>query len=107
MIKVTIKKDSKWRNLYAPEPHIRYVLVYGPRLGGKSYRASQAAILQMTSWNYFRGYIMRNVLDNVRDSIFQDCWDRVNEFEMTPVQVAESNLQIKWRANELKGRGFK
>ena len=106
MINVVVKKDSKWRQLYAPDESIRYVLVYGPRLGGKSFRASQATILQMTSWPYFRAYIMRNVLDNVRDTIFQDCWDRVIEHNL-PLSVIESNLTIKWGSNELKGRGFK
>lgn len=104
MINFVIKRTSKWRQLYAPEAHIRYVLVYGPRLGGKSYRASQAAMQLMDVWTYFRGYMMRNVLDTVRDSIFQDCVDRINELEL-PYRIAD--MTISHGEKELKGRGFK
>jgi phage terminase large subunit len=106
MIEVKVKKTSKWRQLYAPEPHIRYILLYGPRMGGKSYKASHASVIHMTSWNYYRAYIMRNVLDNVRDSIFQDCSDRIVGLGI-PAQIIESNLTIRWGQNEMKGRGFK
>jgi phage terminase large subunit len=104
MINLIIEKKSKWRQLYAPDKSIRYVLLYGPRLGGKSYKASQAAMIQMGNWKYFRGYIMRNVLDTVRDSIFQDCVDRSLELKL-PYKI--SDLNIDYLSKNLKGKGFK
>jgi len=102
MIELRIKRNSKWLSLY--QPKTRFNLIYGPRLSGKSYRTSQASIILMNQWQYFRGYLMRNVLDTVRDSIFQDCKDRIQELEL-PYRITD--LEINYGEKELKGRGFK
>lgn len=106
MIDVKIKKDSIWLPLYAPKKTTRYIVVYGPRLGGKSFQATRAAMVKMGSGEYMRGYLMRNVLDTVRDSVFQDCVDRISEMKL-PFSVTESSLVIRHGKNEMKGRGFR
>lgn len=106
MLEVVVKKSSKYRVLYHTPRNVRYILLYGPRASGKSFQASRAAIVHMTSKPYFRGFMMRNILDTVRDSVFQDCVDRISELSL-PLQVVESNLLIRHGENELKGRGFK
>lgn len=108
MIEVTVKKNSKYRVLYDTPSNVRYILVYGPRGSGKSYRVSQAAMLWMDQPEYCRGFLMRNVLDTVRTSIFQDCQDRTSEMEL-PYKILDSgpSMKIERGQNSFSGRGFK
>lgn len=100
-----LKVNPKYKSLYETPKNIRYVLIAGGRGGGKSYEASRAVVLQLASQDYFRGFIMRNILDNVRDSIYQDCVDRINELEL--LIVTSENMHLRIGGNQLKARGFK
>lgn len=105
-IKVVIKKNSKYGILYRTPSHIRYILTWGGRATGRSFQNSRADIINLTTWPYYRGFLMRNVLDQVRDSIYQDCLDRINELNLG-IKATESNLLLKYKKNQLKGRGFR
>ncbi len=106
MITIRIKKDSKYGVLYNTPPHIRYILIFGGRAAGRSFQSSRSAVLNMMAKPYYRGFLMRNVLDTVRDSIYQDCLDRSSELSL-PINTTESNLLLKFGDNQLKGRGFR
>lgn len=101
---VEISKTSKYGVLYNTPNNIRYILMYGPRGTGKSFQNSRADVINLITKPYYRGFLMRNVLDTVRDSNFQDCLDRIDELNL-PISV--SDLLLKYRANQLKGRGFR
>jgi phage terminase large subunit len=103
-LKVNISKNSKYGILYDTPPSIRYILLYGGRATGRSFQASRADVINLCVKPYYRGFIMRNILDQVRDSIFQDCVDRINDYNL-PVQVTD--LMLKNGDKQLKGRGFK
>lgn len=105
-INITIKKDSKYKVLYDTPKNIRYILVYGGRAAGRSFQASRSEVVNLLTKEYYRGFLMRNVLDQVRDSIYQDCLDRISELDL-PTQSIESNLILKYSNNQLKGRGFR
>lgn len=106
MIHIEIDKNSKDVVLYSTPKKVRYILSYGGRGGGKSYGVMRAEVINLAALPYYRGFLMRNVLDTVRDSVFQEAVDRVGEYKL-PVDITESNLLLKCGDNQLKGRGFK
>lgn len=106
MLDIRIKKDSKYGVLYNTPSNIRYILLYGGRAAGRSFQGSRSAAINIGIKNYYRGFLMRNILDTVRDSIYQDCLDRIGELDL-PVVSVESNLLLRYGENQLKGRGFK
>ncbi|GAB4146897.1 MAG: PBSX family phage terminase large subunit [Patescibacteria group bacterium] len=100
--------DEKYQILYDTPPQIRFVLVYGPRGSGKSFEVSRAAMVSLDAMEYCRGFLMRNVLDTVRDSIFQDCKDRIEEMGLDYYVIdSGGNMRIQNGQNFFKGRGFK
>jgi len=89
----------------------RYILIGGGRAGGRSYFASQYAMSSLISKPYFRCAIMRYVLGDVRNSIFQEIADRLEENELTggksTIDVKEHTLTINLNKNTINGIGFR
>lgn len=59
----------------------RYIDLWGGRGRGGSHFATQLALLYITSPAYFRGYFVRRTKTDIRDSLFKDFKDRVEESE--------------------------
>lgn len=59
----------------------RYIHIFGGRGRGGSFAATQYALQLITSRNYFRGYFMREVFNDIRDSLWRDFKDRIEESE--------------------------
>jgi len=86
----------------------RYILLAGGRAGGRSYFASQYALMKLKSPEYFRCGIMRYVLGDIRNSIFQEIIDRLEEFDIEKtVEIRDGLLSIKNNKNSIKGIGFR
>lgn len=86
----------------------RYFILMGGRGAGRSYSASQFALAKLTAPQYFRCAIMRYVLGDIRNSIFQDILDRAEETEVLEnLDVRDHLLNITYGANKITGLGFK
>ncbi len=57
----------------------RYILLWGGRGRGGSYTGTAMFTYWLNTLPYFRGYLMREILGDVRDSLFQDVKDRIEE----------------------------
>jgi phage terminase large subunit len=80
----------------------RYIHLYGGRGRGGSTAGAQYATISVATWKYCRGLLMRNVLSDVRSSIFQEVVDQCQDL---PFQVTD--LKINYKENSLEGKGFK
>lgn len=80
----------------------------GGRGAGRSTVASQYALLRLTNSEYFRCAIMRFVLSDIRNSIYQDIIDRSEEQGiLDDLYVKENNLVIQYKQNKINGIGFR
>lgn len=92
------------------ERHRRYNLVYGGRSGGRSYFASQYATARLFKTDiYFRCAIMRFVLGDVRNSIFREITDRIEEQKINDpeLDIRPQPLIINFKRNTINGIGFR
>jgi phage terminase large subunit len=102
---------QKVNKKYAPlfKENWRYAVLMGGRAGGRSFVASQYALSKLIAPEYFRCAIMRFVLGDIRNSIYQEIIDRAEE------QGIRENLTIKehpsllveYGANRINGIGFR
>jgi phage terminase large subunit len=94
--------------LYQPlfEGNHRYVICMGGRASGRSYSASQYALIKIMSASYFRCAIMRFIFGDIKNSIYQEIKDRIEEQELLPYfDVKETSFE--YRQNIIKGIGFR
>jgi len=86
----------------------RYYLIAGGRAGGRSYFASQYATARLIEKSYFRCAIMRYVLGDIRNSIFQEIRDRIEEQKVEGhIDIKEHTLTINYLKNTINGVGFR
>lgn len=88
----------------------RYILLWGGRGRGGSFTATQYFVHLVTQPAYFRGYIMREVLGDIRESLWLDIKDRIEEAELTDLfQIDESKMMCTYlpTGNTIVSKGFK
>ncbi len=88
----------------------RHILIWGGRARGGSFTATQYFLHLVTQPAYFRGYIMREVLGDIRESLWLDIKDRVEEAELTDLfQFDESKMACTYlpTGNTIVSKGFK
>jgi phage terminase large subunit len=86
----------------------RYFILMGGRSAGRSFSASQYALSRLLDGKYFRCAIMRFVLGDVRNSIFQEIVDRAEEQRVDElVHVRDHALTITYGDNKINGIGFR
>lgn len=87
----------------------RYNLIYGGRAGGRSYFASQYAQARLFKSDYFRCGIMRYVQGDIRNSIFQEIVDRIEENGINDplLEIRDHALTINFKKNTINGIGFR
>lgn len=88
----------------------RYLHFWGGRGRGGSYTATQYYLHLMTQPEYFRGYLMREIFGDIRESLWRDFKDRVDEagieddFEFNETKMSAT---YKPTGNVLLSKGFK
>ncbi|MFA6158886.1 MAG: phage terminase large subunit [Candidatus Paceibacterota bacterium] len=99
--------NSHYKPLFTQRP--RYFILMGGRGAGRSTSASQYALARLGSTEYFRCAAMRLVLNDVRNSIFQDILDQIDLQELTKkVVVREApKMSIALGKNRIDGIGFR
>jgi phage terminase large subunit len=101
-----ISPSKIYKPLFTEKP--RYVICMGGRASGRSYSASEYALLHLLADDYFRCAIMRFVLSDIRNSIFQEIRDRVEENELERIiDMKENTLEFKYKRNKINGIGFR
>lgn len=86
----------------------RYIILMGGRGGGRSTVASQYALARLRAPEYFRCAIMRYILGDIRNSIYQEVVDRVEEKEIaSEVTINDSLMKLEYGANSINAKGFK
>ena len=81
----------------------------GGRGAGRSTAGSQMLVTRLRdTTKYLRGAIMRFVLGDIRNSIFQDIMDRIEEDEVEDeIETSEHSLLFKRGKNKITGIGFR
>lgn len=100
--------NEAYEPLFINSPEVRYLILMGGRGAGRSTSASQYATARLFDSEYFRCAIMRFILSDVRNSIFQDIKDRLEENEVDNlVKIRDHNLNFEYGANKITGLGFR
>lgn len=88
---------------------VRYFILMGGRGAGRSTTGSQYVLAKLRQGEiYFRCAIMRFVLGDIRNSIFQDIMDRIEEEELEDeIEVKEHILKFTYGKNTVTGIGFR
>jgi len=90
----------------------RIIDVWGGRGRGGSHFITDFALFKITQKAYFRAYFMREVKGQVRESLFRDFKDRIEEnptVDIEEFKINESTMEIVHLAtgNTINCRGFK
>ena len=80
----------------------RYYLLYGGRGGGRSYASSQKALVDTFYNPYSRIAVMRQILGDVRSSIWQEVKDRIDENDL-PEVTSDQAMKYQYRSNSIEG----
>lgn len=97
-------------NIYKPlfVGNSRYYILMGGRANGRSFTASQYALSSLISREYFRCAIMRFVLGDIRNSIFQEIKDRIEDEKLEQsINIKENLLTFEFDKNKINGIGFR
>ncbi|GAB3278199.1 PBSX family phage terminase large subunit [Larkinella harenae] len=75
------EQQFRFNHIYKPVfvTSARYIDIWGGRGRGGSHFATAYYLYLIQQPQYFRGYIMREVLNDVRESLFRDLLDRMDE----------------------------
>lgn len=77
----------------------RYIDILGGRGRGGSHFATEYALYLITRKEYFRGYFVRQVFSDIRDSLFRDFKDRIDENETINIGdflIQENSMRITY-----------
>jgi len=108
MIKVNQNVLEEYKPFFMNNGQHRYVILMGGRGGGRSTVASQYAIANLISPKYFRCAIMRFIKGDIRNSIYQEMIDRIEEQEIEgQVKVVETVMELGYGGNTIKAVGFR
>lgn len=91
----------------APIGHYRYVILMGGRGAGRSKVAAQRATAKIFAPEYYRCAIMRLVLGDIRNSIYADIRDNMEELEVDQLCDIRNNLTFTYGKNSIRGIGFR
>lgn len=109
----TVELDFKFKRLYKPvfTTESRYIDIWGGRGRGGSYFGTSYFLFKIMQPEYFRGYFLREVLGDIRTSLFSDFKDRMTEFEVDErdFNVNETTMSITYlpTGNTILSKGFK
>ncbi|MBD5584498.1 MAG: hypothetical protein HDQ88_05400 [Clostridia bacterium] len=88
-----------FNSIYAPvfSTEKRYIDIWGGRGRGGSHFGTDYFLYLITQPAYFRGYFVRQVLADVRDSLFRDFKDRIDEnptLNIEDFHIQENSMRI-------------
>lgn len=85
-----------------------YIILMGGRGAGRSTAASQLALAKLVDGKYMRTAVMRLVLGDIRNSIYKEIKDRIDEQGITDsIDINDSTMTLSYGANSINAVGFK
>lgn len=111
MIDIKIKLSAKYGPLLKSKDK-RYVHLWGGRGRGGSFTGTEYFLFLITQPKYFRGYFMREIFSDIRESLWRDFKDRVEENETLnedDFEFNETQMTVKYvpTGNTIMSKGFK
>lgn len=88
----------------------RYIDLWGGRGRGGSFTGTQYFLHLITQPEYFRGYFMREIAGDIRESLWRDFKDRIEEAELSEYfEINETSMSAVYvpTGNTVLSRGFK
>lgn len=93
----------------------RYIDIWGGRGRGGSHFVTDFFLFKMMQPEYFRGVLMRSTFSDIRESLFRDLKDRINEkvekgeLDENDFDIAEVPMTVKYKptGNFVYSKGFK
>lgn len=88
----------------------RYILLYGGRGSGKSYFVPQKFVMMARQKKYFRGYLMREISGDIRNSQFQEIKDLLTDTGLEDeFHIRESTMEFQHKVtgHKILSKGFK
>lgn len=108
MTKVNQSVLEEYKPLFMNNGKHRYIILMGGRGGGRSTVASQYAISKLIAPNYFRCAIMRYIKGDIRNSIYQEMIDRIEEQEIEgQIGIVDNMMELDYKKNTIKAVGFR
>jgi len=105
--------DFHFNNIYKDvfSTDKRYIDVWGGRGRGGSYFGTDYFLFLITQPKYFRGYFVRHTFNDIKDSLFQDIKDRIDEnetlnYEDFKINEANYSLVYKPTGNKIISKGI-
>lgn len=91
----------RFNHIYAPvfTTEKRYIDIWGGRGRGGSHFGTDYFLSLITQPNYFRGYFIRQVLADVRDSLFRDFKDRIEDnpsLNINNFHIQDNSMRITY-----------
>lgn len=108
-----IEIDWSFKRVYKPvlTTDARYIDIWGGRGRGGSYFATKYFLFLLMQPEYFRGYFVREILGDIRTSLFQDIKDRIDEagIDEREFNINETVMSITHLSsgNSILSKGFK
>jgi phage terminase large subunit len=88
----------------------RYKDIWGGRGRGGSHFGTDYFLFLITQKNYFRGYFVRQIFDDIKGSLFQDIKDRIEEnktLDINDFKINEANYSLTYKptGNQIISKG--
>lgn len=103
-----------FNELYQPlfTTNARYIDLWGGRGRGGSHTGTSYFLHLITKPHYFRGYFVRQHFNDIRDSLFQDFKDRIDENDTVDINdfsINENEMKIIYKptGNKIISKGIK
>lgn len=103
-----------FNNIYAPmfTTSARYIDIWGGRGRGGSHTGTDYFLHLITQPNYFRGYFVRQAFSDIRDSLFRDFKDRIDDNDTLDIEdfaIQENEMRIMYKptGNMIMSKGVK
>lgn len=107
---ITQEVNEKYEPVFKTKA--RYIDIWGGRGRGGSHFGTEYALFLLTCPNYFRGYFMREIFADIRESLWRDFKDRIDENDTineSDFDMNESQMTVTYKptGNMIMSKGFK
>lgn len=106
---MNLSVSKPYKPLYTSvTPKIRYILCEGGRAGGRSFETTQFTLCDFIRLPYYRGAVMREIKETIKDSVWQDLLDRIDEQNLKDhLRITESPMAVKYNEKTITAKAFK
>lgn len=107
-MQISLDFSHLYKPLFTTNP--RYAHLWGGRGRGGSFTATQYYLHLITQPDYFRGYFMREIAGDIRESLWRDFKDRIEEAELEDLfKINETQMSATYTptGNVVLSKGFK